>query len=157
MGGFRSGLVSRGSVGPVVCWCSVGFAASTWRTTCGPTTHLRPPLTATWCPSAASSMRSLERMSPLGRFVLKRWLTGGLHEKHWLQMHCYVNFFQVFKRAPAHFPHFFKCVMESCLSGEQLGLSLKEQTVLLLFLDHCFNSLVNNQSSAIVNNLLYLH
>uniref|UniRef100_A0A8C2HN02 Aquarius intron-binding spliceosomal factor n=1 Tax=Cyprinus carpio TaxID=7962 RepID=A0A8C2HN02_CYPCA len=35
------------------------------------------------------------------------------------------------------------CVMESCLSGEQLGLSLKEQTVLLLFLDHCFNSLVN--------------
>uniref|UniRef100_A0A671N5H9 Aquarius intron-binding spliceosomal factor n=1 Tax=Sinocyclocheilus anshuiensis TaxID=1608454 RepID=A0A671N5H9_9TELE len=47
----------------------------------------------------------------------------------------------VFKRAPTHFPHFFKCVMESCLSGEQLGLSLKEQTVLLLFLDHCFNSL----------------
>uniref|UniRef100_A0A8C1R5C3 RNA helicase aquarius n=1 Tax=Cyprinus carpio TaxID=7962 RepID=A0A8C1R5C3_CYPCA len=48
---------------------------------------------------------------------------------------------EVFKRAPAHFPHFFKCVMESCLSGEQLGLPLKEQTVLLLFLDHCFNSL----------------
>ncbi|KAI2654745.1 RNA helicase aquarius [Labeo rohita] len=48
---------------------------------------------------------------------------------------------EVFKKAPTHFPHFFKCVMESCLSGEQLGLSLKEQTVLLLFLDHCFNSL----------------
>uniref|UniRef100_A0A9J8CR56 RNA helicase aquarius n=1 Tax=Cyprinus carpio carpio TaxID=630221 RepID=A0A9J8CR56_CYPCA len=48
---------------------------------------------------------------------------------------------EVFKRAPTHFPHFFKCVMESCLSGEQLGLPLKEQTVLLLFLDHCFNSL----------------
>uniref|UniRef100_A0A8C1KM24 Uncharacterized protein n=1 Tax=Cyprinus carpio TaxID=7962 RepID=A0A8C1KM24_CYPCA len=52
-------------------------------------------------------------------------------------------FASVFKHAPTHFPHFFKCVMESCLSGEQLCLSLKEQTVLLLFLDHCFNSLVN--------------
>ncbi len=40
--------------------------------------------------------------------------------------------------------------------GEQLGLPLKEQTVLLLFLDHCFNSLVSYQSLAIVNNLLYL-
>ncbi|XP_016424989.1 intron-binding protein aquarius-like [Sinocyclocheilus rhinocerous] len=29
---------------------------------------------------------------------------------------------EVFKKAPTHFPHFFKCVMESCLSGEQLGL-----------------------------------
>ncbi len=61
---------------------------------------------------------------------------------------------QVFKKAPTHFPHFFKCVMESCLSGEQLGLPLKEQTVLLLFLDHCFNSLVSYQSLAILNNLL---
>uniref|UniRef100_A0A672MSB9 Intron-binding protein aquarius n=1 Tax=Sinocyclocheilus grahami TaxID=75366 RepID=A0A672MSB9_SINGR len=57
---------------------------------------------------------------------------------------------EVFKKAPTHFPHFFKCVMESCLSGEQLGLPLKEQTVLLLFLDHCFNSLVSYQSLAIV-------
>ncbi|XP_057199883.1 RNA helicase aquarius isoform X3 [Triplophysa rosa] len=48
---------------------------------------------------------------------------------------------EVFKKAPEHFPQFFKCVMEACLSGEQFGLSLREQTVLLLFLDHCFNSL----------------
>nr|AAH55165.1 Zgc:63611 protein [Danio rerio] len=48
---------------------------------------------------------------------------------------------EVFKKAPTHFPHFFQRVMELCLSGEQFGLSLKEQTVLLLFLDHCFNSL----------------
>lgn len=58
---------------------------------------------------------------------------------------------QVFKKAPAHFPHFFRCVMESCLSGEQLGLSLKEQTVLLLFLDHCFNSLVRSHASHFLN------
>uniref|UniRef100_A0A673HDG2 Aquarius intron-binding spliceosomal factor n=1 Tax=Sinocyclocheilus rhinocerous TaxID=307959 RepID=A0A673HDG2_9TELE len=56
-------------------------------------------------------------------------------------INCRCNKGAGFKRAPTHFPHFFKCVMESCLSGEQLGLSLKEQTVLLLFLDHCFNSL----------------
>ncbi|XP_017331417.1 RNA helicase aquarius isoform X3 [Ictalurus punctatus] len=48
---------------------------------------------------------------------------------------------QVFKKMPTHFPYFFKCVMEACLTGEELGLSLREQTVLLLFLDHCFNSL----------------
>lgn len=50
---------------------------------------------------------------------------------------------QVFKKEPKHFPHFFKCVMEACLTGEELGLQLREQTVLLLFLDHCFNSLVS--------------
>ncbi|XP_035388468.1 RNA helicase aquarius isoform X2 [Electrophorus electricus] len=48
---------------------------------------------------------------------------------------------EVFKKVPTHFPYFFKCVMEACLTGDQLGLSLREQTVLLLFLDHCFNSL----------------
>lgn len=32
--------------------------------------------------------------------------------------------------------------MEAVLEGEKAGLTLKEQTVLLVFLDHCFNSLV---------------
>ena len=49
---------------------------------------------------------------------------------------------QVFKKEPGHFPFFFKCVMEAVLAGDEAGLSLKEQTVLLVFLDHCFNSLV---------------
>uniref|UniRef100_A0A673CNS9 RNA helicase aquarius n=1 Tax=Sphaeramia orbicularis TaxID=375764 RepID=A0A673CNS9_9TELE len=48
---------------------------------------------------------------------------------------------EVFKKEPNHFPFFFKCVMEAVLEGEQAGLTLKEQTVLLVFLDHCFNSL----------------
>uniref|UniRef100_A0A8B9KQT0 RNA helicase aquarius n=1 Tax=Astyanax mexicanus TaxID=7994 RepID=A0A8B9KQT0_ASTMX len=48
---------------------------------------------------------------------------------------------EVFKKNPSHFPYFFKCVMDACLTGEELGLSLREQTVLLVFLDHCFNSL----------------
>ncbi|CAJ1073365.1 RNA helicase aquarius isoform X2 [Xyrichtys novacula] len=48
---------------------------------------------------------------------------------------------EVFKKEPTHFPFFFKCVMEAVLAGEDAGLTLKEQTVLLVFLDHCFNSL----------------
>uniref|UniRef100_A0A8D3DPT1 RNA helicase aquarius n=1 Tax=Scophthalmus maximus TaxID=52904 RepID=A0A8D3DPT1_SCOMX len=48
---------------------------------------------------------------------------------------------EVFKKEPSHFPFFFKCVMEAVLAGEKAGLTLKEQTVLLVFLDHCFNSL----------------
>lgn len=50
--------------------------------------------------------------------------------------------YQVFKKEPSHFPFFFKCVMEAVLAGDEAGLTLKEQTVLLVFLDHCFNSLV---------------
>ncbi|XP_076151695.1 RNA helicase aquarius isoform X1 [Alosa pseudoharengus] len=48
---------------------------------------------------------------------------------------------EVFKKEPKHFPFFVKCVMEASLAGREKGLSLREQTVLLLFLDHCFNSL----------------
>uniref|UniRef100_A0A7N6C3Y8 RNA helicase aquarius n=1 Tax=Anabas testudineus TaxID=64144 RepID=A0A7N6C3Y8_ANATE len=48
---------------------------------------------------------------------------------------------EVFKKQPSHFPFFFKCVMEAVLAGEEAGFTLKEQTVLLVFLDHCFNSL----------------
>uniref|UniRef100_A0A673Z151 Uncharacterized protein n=1 Tax=Salmo trutta TaxID=8032 RepID=A0A673Z151_SALTR len=40
---------------------------------------------------------------------------------------------EVFKKVPSHFPYLFKCVMED--------VSLKEQTVLLVFLHHRFNSL----------------
>ncbi|MEQ2295270.1 hypothetical protein AMECASPLE_012313, partial [Ameca splendens] len=49
---------------------------------------------------------------------------------------------EVFKKEPTHFPFFFKCVMEAVLADEEAGFTLKEQTVLLVFLDHCFNSLV---------------
>ncbi|KAJ8289040.1 hypothetical protein COCON_G00016990 [Conger conger] len=48
---------------------------------------------------------------------------------------------EVFKKKPEHFPYFFKCVMDASLMEENVSLSLREQTVLLLFLDHCFNSL----------------
>lgn len=49
----------------------------------------------------------------------------------------------MFKKEPKHFPFFFKRVMEAVLAGDKAGLTLKEQTVLLVFLDHCFNSPVS--------------
>ncbi|XP_054826710.1 RNA helicase aquarius isoform X2 [Eublepharis macularius] len=48
---------------------------------------------------------------------------------------------ETFKRKPEHFPFFFKCVLEASLAENDSGFSLQEQTILLLFLDHCFNSL----------------
>lgn len=60
---------------------------------------------------------------------------------------------QVFKKEPSHFPFFFKCVMEAVLAGDEAGLTLKEQTVLLVFLDHCFNSLVCTTTLIFICNL----
>ncbi|XP_039598060.1 RNA helicase aquarius isoform X2 [Polypterus senegalus] len=48
---------------------------------------------------------------------------------------------ETFKKNPEHFPYFFKCVLNSSLTEEGDSFSLKEQTVQILFLDHCFNSL----------------
>jgi len=46
--------------------------------------------------------------------------------------------------------------MEAVLAGEETSLTLKEQTVLLVFLDHCFNSLVGGATitSSASTNLL---
>ncbi|NXW09774.1 AQR helicase, partial [Fregetta grallaria] len=48
---------------------------------------------------------------------------------------------ETFKKKPEHFPFFFKCILEASLVENESEYSLHEQTVLLLFLDHCFNSL----------------
>ncbi|KAK6481299.1 RNA helicase aquarius-like isoform X2 [Huso huso] len=48
---------------------------------------------------------------------------------------------ETFKKKPEHFTYFFKCILEASLADEDDELSLREQTVQLLFLDHCFNSL----------------
>ncbi|KFW71326.1 Intron-binding protein aquarius, partial [Pygoscelis adeliae] len=48
---------------------------------------------------------------------------------------------ETFKKKPEHFPFFFKCILEASLVENDSEYSLHEQTVLLLFLDHCFNSL----------------
>ncbi|KAJ6667340.1 hypothetical protein lerEdw1_017318 [Lerista edwardsae] len=48
---------------------------------------------------------------------------------------------ETFKRKPEHFPFFFKHVLEASLAESDGEFFLQEQTILLLFLDHCFNSL----------------
>ncbi|NXD05701.1 AQR helicase, partial [Nothocercus nigrocapillus] len=48
---------------------------------------------------------------------------------------------ETFKKKPEHFPFFFKCILEESLVENDSEFSLHEQTVLLLFLDHCFSSL----------------
>ncbi|XP_072340560.1 RNA helicase aquarius isoform X1 [Scyliorhinus torazame] len=48
---------------------------------------------------------------------------------------------ETFTQKPEHFPYFFKCILTASLAEENKDLTLREQTVLLVFLDHCFNSL----------------
>ncbi|XP_008101299.1 RNA helicase aquarius isoform X1 [Anolis carolinensis] len=48
---------------------------------------------------------------------------------------------ETFKKKPEHFPFFFKRVLAASLAENDSEFSLQEQTILLLFLDHCFNSL----------------
>ena len=49
-------------------------------------------------------------------------------------------FFQAFKAEPSTFPKFFHHVLEASLLKEDLNI--QEQTVIIVFLIHCFNSLV---------------
>ncbi|XP_008569568.1 PREDICTED: intron-binding protein aquarius [Galeopterus variegatus] len=48
---------------------------------------------------------------------------------------------ETFKKKPDYFPFFFKRILKAALAETDGEFSLHEQTVLLLFLDHCFNSL----------------
>lgn len=53
-----------------------------------------------------------------------------------------VDAWGVFHKNPIEFPDFFLKVLESCLKKCELTTSyLREQTALLLFLNHCFNSM----------------
>ncbi|XP_069805390.1 RNA helicase aquarius [Dendropsophus ebraccatus] len=49
---------------------------------------------------------------------------------------------ETFKKKPEQFPYFFQCIREASVAEEsENNFSLHERTILLLFLDHCFNSL----------------
>ncbi|XP_060117192.1 RNA helicase aquarius isoform X1 [Heteronotia binoei] len=63
---------------------------------------------------------------------------------------------ETFKRKPEHFPFFFKRVLEASLAENDSEFSLQEQTILLLFLDHCFNSLEVDLIRAQVQQLISL-
>lgn len=51
-----------------------------------------------------------------------------------------VQVWQAFRKDNDKFPHFFQRVLESCLEDELL-VNIQEQTALLVFLNHCFNSM----------------
>lgn len=55
-----------------------------------------------------------------------------------------VEVWTVFEKLPEQYPSFFRHVLESCLpadSGKEAKSSLRERTALLMFLNHCFNSM----------------
>lgn len=54
--------------------------------------------------------------------------------------HKSVYFFQAFRKLNEYFPEFFQHVLKACFEDELL-ISIKEQTALLVFLNHCFNSM----------------
>lgn len=51
-----------------------------------------------------------------------------------------VQAWEPFKRNSKYFSDFFRQVLHSCLKDD-LSITLKEQTALLVFLNHCFNSM----------------
>lgn len=51
-----------------------------------------------------------------------------------------VQVWDAFKNNNKYFPQFFQQVLQSCLQDELL-VTLREQTALLVFLNHCFNSM----------------
>ncbi|XP_066245723.1 RNA helicase aquarius [Euwallacea similis] len=51
-----------------------------------------------------------------------------------------VQVWQAFRKFNKHFPDFFQRVLEACLEDELL-VTIKEQMALLVFLNHCFNSM----------------
>ncbi|XP_078034935.1 RNA helicase aquarius [Augochlora pura] len=52
-----------------------------------------------------------------------------------------VQVWEAFEKNPEHFPEFFQNVLEACLEESIMDFDLKEQTALIVFLNHCFNSM----------------
>ncbi|XP_076762363.1 RNA helicase aquarius [Xylocopa sonorina] len=52
-----------------------------------------------------------------------------------------VQVWEAFEKNPKYFPEFFQKVLEACLEKSIMDFDLKEQTALIVFLNHCFNSM----------------
>ena len=52
-----------------------------------------------------------------------------------------VQVWEAFQKNPSNFSGFFRKVLEACLEKSILDFDLKEQTALIVFLNHCFNSM----------------
>lgn len=52
-----------------------------------------------------------------------------------------VQVWEAFEKNPTQFAGFFQNVLEACLEESIMDFNLKEQTALIVFLNHCFNSM----------------
>lgn len=52
-----------------------------------------------------------------------------------------VQAWQPFQKNPDHFPAFFEQVLHACINEDLTSRNMREQTALLLFLNHCFGSM----------------
>ncbi|XP_035724204.1 RNA helicase aquarius-like isoform X1 [Vespa mandarinia] len=52
-----------------------------------------------------------------------------------------VQVWEAFEKNPTQFAGFFQKVLEACLEESIMDFDLKEQTALIVFLNHCFNSM----------------
>nr|CAD7459465.1 unnamed protein product [Timema tahoe] len=87
----------------------------------------------------------LEFSQYLENYLWPNYVTGTSSHAHMMSIVVMINekfrervpAWQPFKKLPEHFPGFFQQMLEACL----LEGSLREQTALLVFLNHCFNSM----------------
>lgn len=52
-----------------------------------------------------------------------------------------VQVWEAFEKNPTNFPGFFQNVLEACLEDSICDFDLRQQTSLIVFLNHCFNSM----------------
>lgn len=94
----------------------------------------------------------LEFSQCLENFLWPNYKTGESSHAHMMAIVILLNekfrervpVWEAFKKRPTHFPGFFQQVLEACLIDTDPGRlkeQLKEQTALLVFLNHCFNSM----------------
>ena len=90
----------------------------------------------------------LEFSQCLENFLWPNYVTGESSHSHMMSIVILLNekfrervpVWDAFKRRPTHFPGFFQQVLEACLM-DSTQCPLKEKTALLVFLNHCFNSM----------------
>ncbi|XP_066993686.1 RNA helicase aquarius isoform X2 [Anabrus simplex] len=90
----------------------------------------------------------LEFSQYLENYLWPNYVTGSSSHAHMMSIVIMINekfrervpSWLPFRKQPEHFPGFFQQVLEACLL-EGPETSLKEQTALLVFLNHCFNSM----------------
>lgn len=105
----------------------------------------------------------LEFSQYLENYLWPNYTTGEASHSHMMSIVVMLNekfrervqVWEAFSKSPQHFPGFFQQVLEACLHESIMDFDLKEQTALIVFLNHCFNSmevaLVRNEAKRLVS------